>query len=116
MQNKAYSLNEVLEILPIKMGKYIMTKGVLMYNLRMLGLLEHKNGSNYPPQEYVAAGWFVPKVVVVNQLGFYKPCLSEKGIMWLKTNWLFRIKKCEYEYWKLKYPKHLNDLAGWGIE
>jgi len=112
IQTKAITLREALAILSIKIGVYKMTIGVFMYNLRILGLLEKRNGSNYPPKEYVEGGWFVPKTVVVNQIGFYKPCLSEKGINWLRDNWLNKIKQNEYEYWQFKYPKYLDDLIG----
>lgn len=112
-QPKPIGLKEALDMQPIIMGTYKMTKGVFMYNLRRLGILEQRNGSNYPPQEYIDAGWFVPKTVVVNQLGFYKPCLSEKGIRWLRDNWLYKIKQNEYDYWQFKYPQYLNDLIGW---
>lgn len=110
MKNKAYSLNVVLEILAIKMGNYTMTKGVFMYNLRRLGILIQKNGSNYPPQDYIDKGWFIPKTVVVNQLGFYKPCLSAEGIQWLRDHWIEKIKETEYVYWFINYPNYLNDL------
>lgn len=110
---KPFSLKEVVEILSIKMGTYTMKKGVFMDNLRKLGLLEKRDGSNYPPKEYVDAGWFIPKKVIVNQLGFYKPCLSQKGINWIRDNWLYKIKQSEYEYWKNKYPQYLDDLTGW---
>jgi hypothetical protein len=117
MQNKKnekpIGLTEVLEILPIYMGTYKMTKGVFMFNLRQLGLLEKRNGSNYPPKEYVDAGWFVDKKVIVNHMGFYKPCLSEKGIKWLRDYWIYKIKQSEYEYWQENFPKDLDDLIGW---
>jgi hypothetical protein len=106
-------LKEALKILNIKMGTYTMTKGVFMFNLRRLGLLEKINSTNYPPKEYIDAGWFVDKKVVVNHMGFYKPCLSEKGIKWLRDNWLNKIKQSEYEYWQENFSNYLNDLFGW---
>lgn len=111
MNETEYSMTEAALHLSITLGRYTIGRNVLMEHLRELKVLQTEGVKNQPYKEFFQANYFDVKRVEKNGRYWNKTIITEKGIKWLRANYISTIKQNEYKYWEEWYSDDLKMLT-----